>query len=81
MLHEFFDHTGILQAVVLSSAGLLWAAAVPIGKAAVTDNMSVFLLLGSVLVLATRKVESLWVILAAAIIQLAATVSGIVSAV
>jgi chromate transporter len=70
---------GVFQAVVLSSAGLLWAAAVPIGKAAITGNLSVFLLLGSVVVLATRKVESLWVILGAALVQLAAAALGLVS--
>lgn len=70
---------GVLQAVVLSSAGLLWAAAVPIGKTAMTDKMSIFLLLGCVAALATRKVESLWVILGAALVQLAAVAFGIVS--
>jgi hypothetical protein len=71
---------GVIQAVVLSSAGLLWAATVPIATGAITDPVSLIILLASVMVLATRKVESLWVILAAAIVQLAATSFGIVSA-
>jgi chromate transporter len=62
---------GILQAVVLSSAGLLWAATIPIAKGAITDPMTFAIFLCSVLILATRKIESFWVIFAAAILQLA----------
>lgn len=55
-----------------TSAALLWAAAVPMGKFAITDKVSMFLLLASLAVLTTRKVESVWVILGAALVQLAA---------
>jgi chromate transporter len=71
---------GVLQAVVLSNAGLLWAATLPIARAAITDSVRLAILLGSIIVLATRKVESLWVILAAALVKLAAVSIGLVSA-
>jgi chromate transporter len=62
----------VIQAVVLSSAGLLWAAAVPIARGAINDPLTVVILAASVGVLLTRKVESLWVILGAAAAQLTA---------
>jgi chromate transporter len=70
---------GVLQAVVLSSAGLLWAATLPIARGTITGPVSIAILLGSIIVLATRRVESLWVILAAALLQLAAASFGLVS--
>lgn len=70
---------GTLQAVVLSSAGLLWAATVPIARGAITGPVSLAILLASVIILATRKIDSLWVILAAALLQLAAASFGLVS--
>jgi len=71
---------GMLQAVVLSSAGLLWATTLPIARGAITSPFSLAILIGSIIVLATRKVESLWVILAAALLQMAAVSFGVVAA-
>jgi chromate transporter len=70
---------GVLQAVVLASAGLLWSAALPIAQSTVTTPVSLAILLGSLVVLATRKVESLWVILGAALVQLTATSANLVA--
>lgn len=70
---------GALQAVVLSSAGLLWASTLPIARGAITGPVSLAIFLGSVILLATRKVESVWIILAAALIQLAAASLGLLS--
>ena len=70
---------GIVQAVVLSSAGLLWASAVPIAQGAITSPIGVAILVASVCVLASHKIESLWVILAAGLLQLAAASVGLVS--
>ena len=64
---------GVLQAVVLSSAGLLGASAFPMAREAATDVFTIGLLIVSVLVLLTRKVESVWVVLSAAMIELAAS--------
>jgi hypothetical protein len=62
----------VFQAAVLSSAGLLWAATVPRTKELATDPFTIALLVVSALVLVTRKVESVWLILAAGILKLGA---------
>lgn len=63
---------GVVQAVILASAGLLWAAALPIGTSTITDPLLVAVLIVSVAILLTRKVESLWVILGSAAVYLTA---------
>jgi chromate transporter len=63
---------GVVQAVILASAGLLWAAAVPIGRSAISDPLLAAILILSVAVLLTRKVEVLWVILGSAVVYLTA---------
>lgn len=60
----------VIKAVVLSSAGLLWAATIPIARSAITDPLTMVIVVASVAILFTRKVESLWVILGAAVLQL-----------
>src|SRR5262249_27062123 len=70
---------GVLQAVVFSSAGLLWASTVPIAQGAITSPVSVVILIASLCALASRKIESLWVILAAALLQLTAASVGLVT--
>jgi chromate transporter len=69
----------ILPAVVLSSGGLLWAVTLPVGAATITNDASWAIFLGSLGALATQKIESLWVILAAAVVQLGATPLGLVA--
>jgi chromate transporter len=69
----------VLRAVVLSSAGLLWSATLPIARESVQDPVTLVIVLGSVAVLLTRKVDSLWVILSAALIQLGAASVHLVS--
>jgi chromate transporter len=61
-----------IQAVVLASAGLLWAAALPLAKEAATDAVTAAIIVVSLLVLLTRKVDSLWVILVSAVVETAA---------
>jgi chromate transporter len=61
-----------IQAVVLASAGLLWVDAIPLGREAITDPVLLVILVLGAAVLATRKVESVWVILGSAIVYLAA---------
>jgi chromate transporter len=63
---------GAIQGVVLASAGLLWTDALPLGRQAVTDPLLLVILVLGVAVLATRKVESLWVIFGSAIVYLTA---------
>ena len=62
----------IIRAVILSSAGLLWAATVPLAQAAITDPFTAILTVASVIVLLTCRIESFWVILGAAVLQIAA---------
>ncbi|HEY5197245.1 MAG TPA: chromate transporter [Solirubrobacteraceae bacterium] len=64
-----------IQAVVLASAGLLWVDAIPLGRQAITDPVLLVILVLGAGVLATRKVESVWVILGSAIVYLAAASS------
>jgi chromate transporter len=64
---------GLLQAVVLSSAGLLVASAFPMAREAATEPFTIGLLIVCIGVLLTRKVESVWVVLCAAGIELAAS--------
>lgn len=68
----------VIKAVVFASAGLLWATSVPIARTAITDPLTVLILVGSVAVLLTRKVDSLWVILASAALQITAAAFRIV---
>jgi chromate transporter len=61
-----------IQAVVLASAALLWVTALPLGREAITDPVLVAILILGAGVLATRKVESIWVIIGSAGMHLAA---------
>ncbi len=70
---------GAIQAVVLASAGLLWVDALPLGRQAVTDPLLLAILVAGAGVLATRKVESVWVILGSAVVYLAAASVRLVS--
>jgi hypothetical protein len=69
--------TGIGAQKRLASAGLLWAATLPIARATITTPLSLAIFTVSAVVLATRKVESLWVILSAAVLQLAVSAAGL----
>lgn len=62
---------GMIQMVVLASAGLLWAAALPLARSAITGRFEIFLLFLCVVILMARKIESFWVILSAALITVA----------
>lgn len=70
---------GVIQAVVLASAGLLWAAAVPLGREAIRDPVLIVILILGAAVLATRKVESVWVVLGSALVYLGAASLRLVS--
>jgi chromate transporter len=71
--------TGAIQGVVLASAGLLWTDALPLGHQAVSDPLLLIILVLGVAVLATRKIESLWVIFGSAIIYLTGASIGVVA--
>lgn len=60
------------QAVVLASAGLLVAASLPLAHDAVTDTVTAVIAIASVLLMVLRKVDALWIVAGAAIVNLAA---------
>ena len=62
----------ILQAVVLASAGLLLAAAIPLGRDAVTDMLTAGIAVATVALVVWTKVDTLWIILGAAFCSVAA---------
>lgn len=60
----------LIHAVVLASAGLLWSSAIPLTREITNDWFTWALLITCTAVLLTRKVESLWVVLAASALEL-----------
>lgn len=69
----------ILQAVVIASAGLLLAAAIPLARDALTDPVNIGIALVSLVILLTTELDTLWIILGAAAISLSASSLGILS--
>lgn len=67
-----------LQALVVASAGLLVASAIPLGRAALTNWVAVVIAAGSMVLLLTTKLDTLWLILGAAIISLSASCLGLI---
>jgi chromate transporter len=56
-----------LQAVVVASAGLLLAAAVPLGLSALTGPVTVLIAVLTAVLMLTTKIDTLWLILGAAL--------------
>jgi chromate transporter len=65
----------ILQTVVIASAGLLLAAAIPLGRDGLTGLVTWTIALVCFVLLLTTKIDTLWMILGAALVSL--TVSSI----
>jgi chromate transporter len=63
---------GILQTVVIASAGLLLAAAIPLARDALTDPVTIAIAVVTLTLLLLTKLDTLWIILAAAVISLSA---------
>jgi chromate transporter len=68
----------ILQAVVIASAGLLLAAAIPLGLEGLTGPVTIAIAIVSFVLLLTTKLDTLWIILGAASISLSASSIGII---
>jgi chromate transporter len=64
---------GILQMVVLASAGLLLAAVIPLARAALTDPVTIAIAILTVVLLLTTEIDTLWIISAAAVVSLSAS--------
>jgi chromate transporter len=71
----------MLQAVVLASAGLLWVSSIPLARESVRARapLTITILLSSVVLLTFRKLDSLWIILGAAALELGAASLHLVS--
>ncbi len=60
----------VLQTVVIASAGLLLAAAIPLGQAGLTGLVTFAIAAVCFVLLLTTKLDTLWMILAAALVSL-----------
>jgi chromate transporter len=70
---------GVLQTVVIASAGLLLAAAFPLAHDGLTDPATVAIAVLSLVLLFVTEIDTLWIILGAAVISLSASSVGILS--
>jgi chromate transporter len=69
---------GVLQTVVIASAGLLLAAVIPLARDALTDPVTIGIALVTLALLLATKIDTLWIILGAAVISLSATSLGLI---
>ncbi len=69
---------GALQAVVIASADLLLAASIPLAQAALTDWVTIAIANVSLVLLLTTELDTLWIILGAALISLSASSLGLI---
>jgi len=69
----------ILQTVVIASAGLLLAAAIPLARDALTDPITIGIAVVSLTLLLLTEIDTLWIILGAAIISLSASSLGLLA--
>ena len=70
----------MLQCVVLASAGLLVLAAIPIGRDALDGPLAIAIAVTALPLLVTRRLDTQWVIAAAAALSLVASLTGIAHA-
>ncbi|HZS35284.1 MAG TPA: chromate transporter [Polyangia bacterium] len=69
---------GMLECVVLASAALLVAAAVPLAHDAIDSTLTRVIAALALLVLLSKKIDTLWVIAGAAAVSLVASIWGVV---
>jgi chromate transporter len=63
----------VMQTVVIASAGLLLAAAIPLAREALTNPITIGIAVATVVLLLTTKLDTLWIILGAAVISWSAS--------
>jgi chromate transporter len=61
---------GMLQSVVLASAALLVVAAVPLARDAINSTLTAVIAIAALLILLSKKIDTLWVIGGAAAVSL-----------
>jgi chromate transporter len=69
----------VLRSVVIASAGLLLAAAIPLAHDALTDWVTVAIAAVTLVLLLTTEFDTLWIILGAALVSLSASSLGLVT--
>lgn len=67
----------MLQCVVLASAALLVLAAVPIGREALDGPLAIGIAIAALPLLVSKRLNTLWVIGAAAAVSLGASIAGV----
>ena len=67
----------VLQSVVIASAGLLLAAAIPLARDALTDPATMVIAAVSLVVLLMTELDTLWLILSSAVVSLSASSLGV----
>lgn len=68
----------VLQAVIIASAGLLLSAAIPLGRDGLTGPVTILIAAASFVLFLTTKLDTLWIILGAALISLSASSFGLI---
>jgi chromate transporter len=68
----------VLQAVIIASAGLLLAAAMPLGRDGLTGPVTIGIALVTFVLLLTTKLDTLWIILGAALVSLSVSSLGVI---
>jgi chromate transporter len=63
----------VLETIVIASAGLLLAAAIPLARDALTDWLTVVIAVVTVILLLISKIDTLWIVIGAAAASLAAS--------
>ena len=71
----------VLQTVIVASAGLLVAAAIPLAQDALTGPVTIAIATISFVLLLTTKLDTLWIILGAAVVSLTASSFGVLTSV
>ena len=71
----------VMQAVVITSAGLLLAAAVPLGRDALTGPATIAIAVTTIVLMLVTKLDTLWIILGSAVITLTLSSIGLVQAI
>jgi chromate transporter len=70
---------GMLQTVIIASAGLLLAASIPLARDALTDPVTVAIAVVSLVLLLVTELDTLWIILGAAVVSLSASSLGVLA--
>ncbi|MFZ0569883.1 MAG: chromate transporter [Rhodomicrobium sp.] len=71
----------VLQTIVVASAGLLLAAAIPLAQSALTDPVTIAIALVSLGLLLLTEIDTLWIILGASVVSLSASAFGLVASI